>query len=133
MYENKKILVIEDEVNIRNVISMYLKKEGFKVLETGNGFEAITFIEKEKPDLIILDIMLPGLSGYEIYKRIKSSEDTKNIIIVILSANGQEWQKFEGYQPEADLYETKPFSPKQLVKNVKAIINYNLNCISKLE
>jgi len=67
--------------------------------------------------------MLPGLSGYEIYKRIKSSEETKNIIIVVLSANGLEHQKFEGYQPEIDLYETKPFSPKQLINSVKAIIN----------
>ena len=123
MNENKKILIVEDELNIRKVISMYLKKEGFKVLETGNGLEALSLTEREKPDLIILDVMLPGLSGYEIYKRIKSNEDTKNIIIVILSANGQEWKKFEGYQPKADLYETKPFSPKQLIKNVKAILN----------
>lgn len=133
MYENKKILVIEDEVNIRNVISMYLKKEGFKVLEADDGYKALTIIEKEKPDLIILDVMLPGLSGHEIYKRIKSSEDTKNINIVILSANGQERKKFEGYPQKADLYEIKPFSPKQLIKNVKAIINHNLNCIPELE
>jgi DNA-binding response OmpR family regulator len=123
MYENKKILVVEDEVNIRNVISLYLKKEGFKVFETGNGLEALTLTEKEKPDLIILDIMLPGLSGYEIFKKIKSSENTKNIIIVILSANGHERQKFEGYQTEIDLYETKPFSPRQLIENVKAVLN----------
>ena len=123
MYENKKILVVEDEVNIRNVISMYLKKEGFEVLETGDGIEAITLIEKEKPNLIILDIMLPGLSGYEIFKKIKSNENTKNIIIVILSANGHERQKFEGYKTEVDLYETKPFSPRQLIKNVKAVLN----------
>jgi len=122
MYENKKILIVEDEANIRNVISMYLKKEGFKVLETGNGLEALTLTEQERPDLIILDIMLPGLSGYEICQKIKSNENTKNIVVVILSASGQEWQKFEGYQPEVDLYETKPFSPKQLVKNVKDII-----------
>ena len=125
MYENKKILVVEDEVKIRNVISMYLKKEGFKVLETGNGLEALSLTEKEKPDLIILDIMLPGMSGYEICRKIKSNEDTKNIIIVILSAKGQEWEKSEGYQVGADLYETKPFSPKQLIDNVKAIINQN--------
>jgi len=122
MYENKKILIVEDEANIRNVISMYLKKEGFKVLETGNGLEALTLTEQERPDLIILDIMLPGLSGYEICQKIKSNENTKNIVVVILSASGQEWRKLEGYQPEVDLYETKPFSPKQLVKNVKDII-----------
>ena len=125
MYENKKVLVVEDELKIRNVISMYLKKEGFSVLETGNGLEALSLTEKEKPDLIILDIMLPGMSGYEVCRKIKSNEDTKNIIIVILSAKGQEWEKSEGYQVGADLYETKPFSPKQLINNVKAIISKN--------
>ena len=129
MYENKKILVVEDELKIRNVISMYLKKEGFCVLETGNGLEALTITEKEKPDLIILDIMLPGMSGYEICKRIKSNKNTKNIFIIILSAKGQEWEKSEGYHVGADLYETKPFSPKQLINNVKTIINQNLNYI----
>jgi len=125
MYENKKILVVEDELKIRNVISMYLKKEGFSVLETGNGLEALSLTEKEKPDLIILDIMLPDMSGYEVCRKIKSNEDTKNIIIVILSAKGQECEKSEGYQVGADLYETKPFSPKQLINNVKVIINQN--------
>lgn len=125
MYENKKVLVVEDELKIRKVISMYLKKEGFSVLETGNGLEALSLTEKEKPDLIILDIMLPGMSGYEVCRKIKSNEDTKNIIIVILSAKGQEWEKSEGYQVGADLYETKPFSPKQLINNVKAIISKN--------
>ena len=125
MYENKKILVVEDELKIRNVITMYLKKEGFIVLETGDGLEALSLAEKEKPDLIILDIMLPGMSGYEVCKRIKSNEDIKHIIIVILSAKGQEWEKSEGYQVGADLYETKPFSPKQLIDNVKAIISQN--------
>ena len=129
MYENKKILVVEDELKIRNVISMYLKKEGFCVLETGNGLEALTITEKEKPDLIILDIMLPGMSGYEICKRIKLNKDTKNIFIIILSAKGQKWEKSEGYHVGADLYETKPFSPKQLINNVKTIINQNLNYI----
>jgi len=125
MYENKKILVVEDELKIRNVISMYLKKEGFSVLETGDGLEALSLTEKEKPDLIILDIMLPGMSGYEVCRKIKSNEDTKDIIIVILSAKGQEWEKSEGYQVGADLYEIKPFSPRQLINNVKTIISKN--------
>ena len=69
--------------------------------------------------------MLPGLSGYEICKRVKSNEATKDIVVIILSAKGQEWEKTEGYQVGADLYETKPFSPKQLVNSVKTIINHN--------
>lgn len=125
MYGTKTILVVEDEEKIRKVIIMYLKKEGFNVYETGNGLEALTLVDKVKPDLIILDIMLPGLSGYEICKRVKSNEATKDIVIIILSAKGQEWEKTEGYQVGADLYETKPFSPKQLISSVKTIINHN--------
>lgn len=122
MFDNNKILVVEDEVKIRSVITMYLKKEGFTVLETGNGKEALSLAEKEKPALIILDIMLPGLSGLDVCKQIKTNEETKNIYVVILSAKGQEWEKVEGYQVGADLYETKPFSPKQLTQKVKEIL-----------
>ena len=122
MFDNNKILVVEDEVKIRSVITMYLKKEGFTVLETGNGKEALALTEKEKPALIILDIMLPGLSGLDVCKQIKTNEKTKNIYVIILSAKGQEWEKVEGYQVGADLYETKPFSPKQLTQKVKEIL-----------
>lgn len=125
MNANNKILVVEDEDKIRKVIGMYFEKEGFNVLQTGNGLEAIVLAEKEKPQLIILDIMLPGLSGYEVCKRLKTNEKTKNIIVVLLSAKGQEWEKMEGYSVGADLYETKPFSPKNLVNKVKEIIFKN--------
>ena len=122
MFDHNKILVVEDEVKIRSVITMYLKKEGFTVLETGDGKEALSLTEKEKPALIILDIMLPGLSGLDVCKQIKTNEETKNIYVIILSAKGQEWEKVEGYQVGADLYETKPFSPKQLTRKVKEIL-----------
>ena len=85
MSENKKVLIVEDDTNIRNVISMYLKKEGFSIFETDNGVEALTITKKEKPDLIILDLIIPGLSGYEVYKQIKSNRETRNIAIVVLS------------------------------------------------
>ena len=117
-----KILVVEDEIQLRNVICMYLKKEGYTVLETDNGLEALSIAEREIPKLMILDIMLPGLSGYEVCKKLKSDKITKKIIVVILSARGQEWEKMEGYQVGADLYETKPFSPRQLISSINALI-----------
>ncbi|MCK4966337.1 response regulator [bacterium] len=123
MSKNKKVLIVEDDINIRNVISMYLKKEGFWIFETDNGIEALSIIEKEKPDLIILDLIIPGLSGYEVYKQIKSNKETKNITIVILSAADKEHERLGNFYSGADLYETKPFSPKNLIKNVKAIFN----------
>jgi len=122
MMDNNKILVVEDELMIRNVITMYLKKEGFTVFETGNGKEALSMTEKEKPALIILDIMLPGLSGLDVCKQIKTNAETKNIYVIILSAKGQEWEKVRGYQVGADLYETKPFSPKLLTQKIKSFL-----------
>ena len=122
MNEGIKILVVEDEIQLRNVICMYLKKEGYTVLETDNGLEALSIAEREIPKLMILDIMLPGLSGYEVCKRLKSDKIMKKIIVVILSAKGQEWEKMEGYQVGADLYETKPFSPRQLISSINALI-----------
>ncbi|NVM04777.1 MAG: response regulator [Candidatus Helarchaeota archaeon] len=123
---NNKVLVVEDELKIRNVVCMYLEKEGFNVLQTDNGVEALSMIEKEKPSLIILDIMLPGLSGLDVCKRIKTNEETKDTYIIILSAKGQEWEKAEGYQVGADLYETKPFSPKNLINKIKELLNNKL-------
>ena len=123
MRDSSKVLVVENDAKIRDVIGIYLKKEGFNVLQTDNGIEALSIIKKEKPGLIILDIMLPGLSGYEVCKRVKTNEETKNTIIVILSAIGQDSTSIKRYQVEADLYETKPFSPKSFVNNIKKIIN----------
>ena len=123
MNGDKKVLVVDNDVKVRNVFSMYLKKEGFNVLETDNGLDALSIIEKEKIDLIILDIMLPDLSGYEVFKKIKSNKDTKNTTILILSAIDKDLERFEQCQAKADLYIRKPISPKRLIKNVKEIIN----------
>ena len=121
----KKILIVEDELKIRNVISMYLKREGYETFETDNGIDALSLAAEEKPGLIVLDIMLPRLSGYDVCRALKSNEDTKNICIIILSAKGQEWEKSEGYQVGADYYETKPFSPKQLIDKIKSLLDSN--------
>ncbi len=125
MKKHIKILIVEDEMKIRNVISMYLKREGFTVLHTDNGLDALDIAVKEKPRLVILDIMLPGLFGYEVCKKLKSNEDTRNIIVVFLTAKGQDSEKSIGYQAGADLYETKPFSPKKLIGNIKSIIEHD--------
>lgn len=118
-----KVLVVEDELQIRKVIAMYFRKEGFAVFETENGANAIEIAEQENPDIMILDVMLPGMSGYDVCRKLKSGEKTKDIIIIILSARGQEWEKDEGYNVGADLYETKPFSPKTLVLKAKQLLS----------
>ena len=113
----KKILIVDDEENIRKVLGLYFKKEGFTVIESGDGNEALSLAEEEKPYLMILDNMLPGLTGLDICKTLKASETTRDIIIVMLSADGR-IRETEPYQSGADMYEQKPFSPKKLLTDV---------------
>ncbi len=118
MIENgKKILIVDDEENIRKVLRLYFKREGFTVIEAGDGNEALSLAKEEKPYLMILDNMLPGITGWDICKTLKASETTKNIIIVMLSADSR-IRETERFQIGADLYEQKPFSPKKLITDV---------------
>lgn len=115
-----KILVVDDEILIRNVINEYLKKEGYEYIEAENGEQAINIIKKEEIDLIIMDIMMPRLDGFSAAKEIKK---IKNIPIIMLSARKEEYDKLLGFDIGIDDYVTKPFSPKELMARIKAILN----------
>lgn len=117
------ILVVEDEQKIRDVICMYLQKAGYDVVQTQYGREALQIARAQKPALIVLDVMLPKMSGYEVCEQLKTDPETRDIIILILSAKGQESEKLEGYQVGADHYETKPFSPKALVEKIDSLLS----------
>lgn len=117
-----KILVCDDEELIREVIKEYLKIEGYEVKEASNGLEAIDLIKKEDFDLIIMDIMMPKLDGYQAIKKIK---ETKDIPCLMLSARSEEFDKLLGFELGIDDYVTKPFSPKELVARIKAITKRN--------
>ncbi len=114
-----KILIVEDEEKILNVIEAYLQKEGYEVFKSTDGAEGLDIFRKESPHLVILDLMLPGLSGEEICKNIRSSSD---IPVIMLTAKINEASKLEGFSLGADDYVTKPFSPRELVERVKAIL-----------
>ncbi|WP_432406503.1 response regulator transcription factor [Wukongibacter sp. M2B1] len=114
-----KILIIEDEEKILNVIEAYLQKEGYDILKSTEGIEGLDIFKRESPHLVILDLMLPGLSGEEICKSIRSSSD---IPIIMLTAKITEASKLEGFSLGADDYVTKPFSPRELVQRVRAIL-----------
>ncbi len=114
-----KILVVDDETLIRNVIREYSENEGFKVYEAANGLEALNLVYKESFDLIIMDIMMPKMDGYEAIKKIK---EIKNIPFIILSARKEEFDKLYGFNLGIDDYLTKPFSPKELMARIKAIL-----------
>ena len=119
-----KILVVDDEKLIRNVIREYLLNEKYEVLEAENGFDALRVLNENKVDLIILDIMMPKMDGYECLKEIRK---TLTVPVIMLSARKEEEDKLSGFNLGVDDYVTKPFSPKELVARVKAHLKRNNN------
>lgn len=117
--ENMNILVVEDEKNISDVIVAYLKKESFNVFLAYDGQKAMDLFKEEDIHLIILDLMLPKLSGEEVCKKIRS---ISNVPIIMLTAKIEEEDKIEGLSIGADDYVSKPFSPKELISRVKALL-----------
>lgn len=117
-----KILIVEDEKDLIKLLEYNLKKAGFEVVSALDGPEAIKLAREKKPDLVILDIMLPSLEGTEVCKMLKQDESTTNIPIIMLSAKGEEVDRIVGFELGADDYITKPFSPRELILRVKAIL-----------
>jgi len=118
----KKIVIIEDEPDILEVLSYNLKREGFDVYSATNSTLGLSLVEKELPDLLLLDLMLPGLDGIEICSTIKNNPATQNTLIIMVTAKGEESDIVLGLGVGADDYITKPFSPKELVARVKAVL-----------
>ncbi|MBS4026690.1 MAG: response regulator, partial [Clostridia bacterium] len=110
-----KIMVVEDEARMRDLIKMYMQKEGYQVVETGNGKEALTKLEKQKFDLIILDIMMPEMDGLTVCKEIRKKSD---VPIIMVTAKGEEFDKVLGFELGADDYVVKPFGMRELVARV---------------
>ncbi|MBB6630045.1 response regulator transcription factor [Clostridium algidicarnis] len=115
-----KVLIVEDEENIRSFIKINLNISGFEVREAGSGEEALIICEKEKLDLIILDIMLPGIDGYKTCELIR--KDNPEVAIIMLTAKNQDMDKIIGLELGADDYITKPFNPTELIYRIKAIL-----------
>lgn len=115
-----RILVVDDEEMIREVIKEYCVFENYEVLEADNGFAALDVLDRQKIDLVVLDIMMPKLDGYSTYKEIKKRG---SIPTILLSARSEEYDKLFGFELGIDDYMTKPFSPKELIARIKAITN----------
>ena len=125
MSDTPKILVVEDEITVRRVIRQYLEREGYKVIETDNGGQALQLLHDEQPDLLILDIMLPGIDGYTIARSLRRPVDdssVQNIPIIMLTARSEETDRITGFEVGTDDYVTKPFSPRELIMRVKALL-----------
>ena len=117
-----KILIAEDERDIRDLITYTLQFAGYEVVSAGDGEEAVQLTLLEKPDLVLLDVRMPRMNGYEACKAIKADEKTKGIPVVFLSAKGQEAEIQAGMQAGAVEYMVKPFSPDQLTARVKVVL-----------
>ncbi|MDE3045065.1 MAG: response regulator transcription factor [Verrucomicrobiota bacterium] len=122
MTQKKRILLIEDEEDIAALIKLQAELSGYKLHVEVDGINGFRAIEREKPDLVILDIMLPGENGLDICRKMKGNPDLKNIPVIILSAKGEELDVILGLELGADDYVPKPFSPKVLFSRVKAIL-----------
>ncbi len=125
--QRKNILVIEDDPDIRNLIAFNIKNEGFNSIEAKNGEIGIEKAREKTPDLILLDLMLPGIQGLDVCRVIRSDKDTKNIPIIMVSALGQEEDVVTGLETGADDYITKPFSIKILLARIEAVLRRRLD------
>jgi two-component system alkaline phosphatase synthesis response regulator PhoP len=128
-----QILVVEDEEDILELVSFNLKKEGYKVKGVTSGEEALHEVRRKIPSLIILDLMLPGVNGFDVCKSLKGDPKTKAVPIVMLTARSEEADIVIGLELGADDYLTKPFSPRELIARVRAILRRSKTDISAHE
>jgi two-component system phosphate regulon response regulator PhoB len=118
----EKILIVEDEEDILELVGYHLQQEGYMTIYARSGDEALDMVAESSPDLIVLDIMLPRLVGTEVCKTLKQNPDTRSIPVIMLTAKSEEIDRVVGFELGADDYVTKPFSPRELVLRVKAIL-----------
>ena len=130
MADKQKILIVDDDNNIAELISLYLVKECYDTLIVNDGESALDKIPDFKPDLMLLDIMLPGIDGYEVCRRVRTTSD---LPIIMLSAKGETFDKVLGLQLGADDYIEKPFDSKEMVARVKAVLRRSVSKTSEVK
>lgn len=118
-FQNQVILVVDDEERMARFIRLNLEHDGFKVVEAYNGMKALQHLRDRMPDLVLLDVMLPDIDGFEVLKMIR---EISNVPVIMLTAKGEEDDRIHGLEYGADDYVTKPFSPRELVSRIKAVL-----------
>ena len=118
----ERILVVDDEPDIVALVCYHLAKEGYRVSSAATGTDALATARRERPSLVVLDLMLPGLSGFEVLEQLRADDATKSIAVLMLTARKEEPDRIKGLSLGADDYLTKPFSPQELVLRVRAIL-----------
>ncbi len=120
----KKIVYIEDDIEMTYLIKLILQRKGYEIISTNDGMEGFEIIEREKPDLVLLDLMMPNIDGWDIYHQLKSNENTNQIPVIIISAKAQPIDKVLGLQiAKVNNYISKPFKPQELLESIESILN----------
>jgi len=130
MITKKRVLIVDDEKELVKLITFHITIAGYDVLSAKNGIEALEICEQEKPDLVILDIMLPRIDGWEVCRRLRQNPKTRNMPIIMLSALSEIDDKLKGFNLGIDDYVTKPFSTRELVVRVKRVLIRSENKVS---
>jgi two-component system alkaline phosphatase synthesis response regulator PhoP/two-component system response regulator VicR len=117
----KKILVVDDERQIVKLVEINLRKAGYEVVAAYDGVEALEKVESERPDMLVLDVMMPRMNGFDVLKRLQANPATENIPVIMLTAKAQDADIFAGWQSGVSSYLTKPFNPRELLTFVQRI------------
>jgi two-component system alkaline phosphatase synthesis response regulator PhoP len=120
--DRKRILVVDDEIYIVHILEFSLTMEGYSILTASDGEEALQMIDSERPDLVVLDIMMPKLDGYEVCRRLRQDEQFADLPVILLSAKGRPVDREAGLQAGANDYITKPFSPRKLLEKISELL-----------
>jgi len=119
----KKILAVDDEKNIVRLVQINLERQGYEVITANDGKEALEKVDSERPDLVVLDVMMPYMDGFEVLQNLRRNPSTREIPVIMLTAKAQDQDVFKGWQSGVDCYLTKPFNPMELVSFVKRIFS----------
>lgn len=119
----RKILAVDDEKHIVRLVQVNLERQGYEVVTANDGKEALQKVEEEHPDLVVLDVMMPFMDGFEVLQNLRRNPATREIPVIMLTAKAQDADVFKGWQSGVDCYLTKPFNPMELVSFVKRIFN----------
>ncbi len=119
---NANILIVDDEPDISALLAYHLARESYRVRTAASGTEALSAVERERPDLIVLDLMLPGMSGLEVLEELRGREEVREVPVILLTARREEADRIEGLRLGADDYVAKPFSPQELILRIAAVL-----------
>ncbi len=119
-----KVLLVDDEPNIRVALRFLVQNEGYQVLEAANGEEALQKMEEHQPDIVVLDVMMPGIDGFEVAKRIRATPNFEHTRIIFLTAKGTQNDRFQGYATGGEVYLTKPFDNAELINTINEVVEF---------